>query len=72
MNANLIRGKMAEAGLTQSELAFKFGMSSNSLSRKLTGKRDFRLDEVCRICSVLKIDNPSPYFFAAVIPNAQQ
>lgn len=72
MNVNLIRGKMVEAGLTQSELALKVGMSRNSLSRKLTGKRDFRLDEVCRICDVLGIDNPSPYFFVNIIPNTQR
>lgn len=72
MNANLIRGKIAEAGLTQGELASKIGMSSNSLSRKLSGKRDFRLEEVCRICSELKIDNPSPYFFTNDFPNMQR
>ena len=72
MNANLIRGKIAEAGLTQGELASRIGMSSNSLSRKLSGKRDFRVEEVCRICAELNIDNPSPYFFVNDIPNTQR
>lgn len=72
MNANLIRGKIVEAGLTQGELALKIGISSNSLSRKLTGKREFRLDEVCKICEALNIDNPAPYFFATNIPNMQR
>lgn len=64
MNANLIRGKIAECGLTQQKLAEKAGISVNSLSRKLSGKRDFRLEEVKRICAVLNIENPSPYFFS--------
>lgn len=63
MNANLIRGKIVECGLTQQKLAEKTGISTNSLSRKLSGKRDFRLEEVKKICSVLNIENPSPYFF---------
>ena len=63
MNANLIRGKIAERGLTQQKLAEKTGISENSLSRKLSGKRDFRLEEVKRICAILGIENPSPDFF---------
>lgn len=63
MNVNLIRGKIAECGLTQQELAEKAGISGNSLSRKLSGKRDFRLEEVKKICVVLGIEDPSPYFF---------
>ena len=63
MNANIIRGKIAERGLTQQKLAEKTGISENSLSRKLSGKRDFRLEEVKRICAILGIENPSPYFF---------
>lgn len=71
MNANLLRGKIAEVGLTQGQLAEMAGMSSNSLSRKLSGKRDFRLEEVQRICSALNIDDPTPYFFAPAIPSTQ-
>ena len=72
MNANLIRGKIAEAGITQGELAKRAGMSSNSLSRKLCGKRDFKLEEVQSICAALNIDDPAPYFFTPAIPNTQQ
>ena len=62
MNVNLIRAKMVEKGYTQGEVAKKIGMSSNSLSRKLLGKREFRLREVCMLCEVLDIDNVQEIF----------
>lgn len=57
MNAQLLRGKMAEKGFTQSKLAKSVGMSENSLSRKLSGEREFRLSEVVSICQLLHIEN---------------
>jgi transcriptional regulator with XRE-family HTH domain len=72
MNVNLIRGKMAEMGLTQARLAKLAGMSSNSLSRKLSGKRDFKLSEVNILCRILGIKDPAPYFFESQIPYAQR
>ena len=72
MNANLIRGKIIGAGLTQAKTAELVGISSNSLSRKLTGQREFRLSEVCSLCNVLDITDPTPYFFTSKIPNTQQ
>lgn len=64
MNANLLRAKFKECGKTQAEVAELIGMSTNSLSRKLSGKRDFRLSEVDRICQVLGIENPAPIFLS--------
>lgn len=72
VNANMIRGKIAEAGLTQGKLAQMVGMSMNSMSRKLAGKRDFKLEEVQSICAALNIDDPAPYFFTNNFPNTQQ
>ena len=63
MNANMLRGKMAENGFTQEQLAKAVGISTNSLSRKLLGERQFRLGEVVKICEVLKIDDPRDIFF---------
>ncbi|MEG0430274.1 MAG: helix-turn-helix transcriptional regulator [Anaerovoracaceae bacterium] len=63
MNRNLLRGRIAEKGLTQQELANKIGISNNSLSRKMLGKRQFALGEVIRICDVLEIENPKEIFF---------
>lgn len=72
MNANLLRAKMKELGKTQEEVAVASGISKNSLSRKLNGKRDFRLSEVERICVVLKIEDPGPVFFTPSIPYTQR
>jgi DNA-binding Xre family transcriptional regulator len=72
VNANLLRGKMAEKQITQGALASKMGISENSLSRKLLGKREFRLSEVVDICSILEIDNPKHIFFNDDVPNMQQ
>lgn len=62
MNANKIRGKIIERGMTQGEVAKIIGISANSLSRKLLGKRDFLLSEVIALCSVLEFDNPQEIF----------
>ncbi|MEG0874469.1 MAG: helix-turn-helix transcriptional regulator [Clostridiales bacterium] len=64
MNTNLLRAKMVEKGLTQKELAAAIGLSENSVSRKLTGKRDFSIQEALKICEVLSLENPNEIFFA--------
>ena len=72
MDAERLRKRIAAAGLTQGRLARLTGMSANSLSRKLSGKRDFRLEEMRAICAALEIDDPTPYFFETGISNTQQ
>jgi len=72
MNKNLLRGKMAERQITQSQLAYEMGMSKNSLNRKIQGKGEFRLAEVIGICEILRIKDPADIFFANEIPNAQR
>jgi len=62
MNANKIKAKIVERGMTQGEVAKIIGISPNSLSRKLLGKRDFLLSEVIALCSVLELDNPEEFF----------
>ena len=34
------------------------------MSRKLLGKREFRLSEVCNLCDYLDIQNPREIFFS--------
>lgn len=72
LNANLLRGKMAEKQISQGELAKRIGMSENSLSRKLLGIRDFRLAEVVKIINELQIENPEKIFFTNDVPNMQR
>lgn len=64
MNANMLKGKMTEKGYTQEKLAEAVGISTNSISRKLLGERQFRLGEVVKICEVLDIDDPRDIFFS--------
>ena len=63
MNANKIRAKIVEQGMTQGEVAKIIGISPNSFSRKLLGKRDFLLSEVIALCSVLDLDKPEEIFW---------
>lgn len=62
MNANKIKAKIVERGMTQGEVAKIIGISQNSFSRKLLGKRDFLLSEAIALCSVLELDNPEEFF----------
>lgn len=66
MNANLLRAKIKENGLTQSEVAHLIGVSTNSFSRKLLGKRDFRLCEVSALCEVLHINDAQEIFLPSL------
>ena len=62
MNSNLLRGKIAERGLSQAKVAREIGVSAQSFSRKITGKREFRLSEVQALCEILSIENPADIF----------
>lgn len=62
MNANKLRAKIKENGFNQNFVARKIGISSNSLSRKLLGKREFTLSEVMALCQVLQIEDPEEIF----------
>lgn len=55
LDAKKLKGKIVEAGMTQGELAKKIGISQNTLTRKLTGRRDFTVGEIDRICAALHI-----------------
>lgn len=55
---NELRGKIVEAGLTQKSVAEKIGISEHALSRKLTGKREFKLNEILALAKVLGIEHP--------------
>lgn len=68
MNANLLKAAMAEKGMNQAKLAKAIGISANSMSRKLNGKRDFSLSEVAAITEVLELTAPQRIF----LPMASQ
>lgn len=63
VNKNLLRGKIAEAGMNQKEVAKAIGMTEKTFSIKLNNGK-FGLDEADKIISILHIQEPSPIFFA--------
>ena len=72
MNRDLLKGAIVSRGLNQADLAEKIGMSSNSLSRKMLGKRVFTLEEVVKICDILDITDPTAIFFNDIDSNMQR
>lgn len=63
INANLIRAKIVENGMTQEQVAKEMGISAKTLSIKMnTGK--FGLHEAEKLIEILKIEEPVKYFFA--------
>lgn len=62
MNYKLLKIKMLEKDVTQTVLADKIGISPQSLSRKMLGKREFKVSEIIKICDYLNIDNPIEIF----------
>ena len=68
----MLKAKIVEKGESQKSVAMAIGISENSLSRKIAGKREFRLSEVLKLCDFLKIDNPIDIFFTSWIPNMQR
>ena len=57
MNRNLLRGAIAEAGLTQKTVSEATGISRSTLNSKINGHRAFDLDEARVLCEVLHIDS---------------
>jgi transcriptional regulator with XRE-family HTH domain len=55
VNTNILKGTIVSKGMTQAQAAQLFGMSQNSLSRKMLKKRDFTLGETLRIKEALTL-----------------
>lgn len=53
-----LKGRIKAAGLTQRAVAEKLGICEHALSRKLTGKRAFKLNEILALAEVLGIEHP--------------
>ena len=57
-NMNLLRGKIRENGLTQSDVAVKIGMDSSTFSRKVSSNGlKFTVGEMHSIANVLHLNN---------------
>lgn len=66
-NYSKLIGRIAEKGETRESLSRKIGISSVSLRSKLSGKTQFKQDEIVAIADVLDIaETEYPlYFFAS-------
>lgn len=56
-----IKAELARKGMTQRVLAKHLGISQNSLSKKINGTTQFKLEEAQKIVIILGI-NPSIFF----------
>ena len=65
-NYSKLIGRMAEKGETRESISNKLGISSLALRNKLTGKTQFKQDEMAKLIEVLDIDPEriAFYFFA--------
>jgi transcriptional regulator with XRE-family HTH domain len=66
INANKIRARIVELGLTQKQVAEMIGISEKTFSVKMNNGK-FGLDEADKMIEVLKIDKPEKYFFKDVV-----
>ena len=66
VNANKIKGRMAEMGISQEEAAEALGIKQPTFSQKCNGVRDFKTHEVQKLVALLNIDDKDvvQYFFA--------
>ena len=55
MQIQKLRAQMALANITQSDLAKACGISENTLTNKVSGRTEFKVSEIIKICEVLKI-----------------
>lgn len=63
MDANKLKYEILKSGLSQSKLANMLRVDQKTLSNKVTGKTDFKLSEVIKICEILQIENPRDVFW---------
>ena len=64
-NYSKLSGRMKEYGYTQESLSKGIGVSETTLNLSLNNKRNFKQDEMLKICELLHISNDvlTEYFF---------
>lgn len=74
INSNKLKAKILEAGMTQGGLAEQIGLDSSSFSLKAAGKRNFTVQEVEKIATVLRIptNELASIFFADYLAKLQE
>lgn len=59
INARKLKARMVELGITQSNIAKNMGVDPTTLYLKLNNQRRIYVDEVGKLCKILKIGTPS-------------
>lgn len=54
---NKLKGKIAEAGLSQRKVADYLHISKNTLNAKINGKKPFNTNEIRSLCELLHIES---------------
>lgn len=67
INANKLKGRMVELGISQREAAEVLGIKQPTFSQKCNGVRDFKTHEVQKLVALLNIEDKDvvKYFFCA-------
>ncbi len=55
LNKQLLKARMVELGIRQTDLADNCKMDRSTLNRKINGKREFTLDEIQRLIAALDL-----------------
>ena len=66
-NTEKLKQRMAQLGITQTELAKEIGVATPTICQKINNVRPFLLDEAEKVAEILKIKNEEFgfYFFSA-------
>lgn len=60
---------MVEKGMTQEKLAIALKIAPQTLNAKINGRTQFTLEELLKVTSILRIENPTDIFFTEKFQN---
>lgn len=72
MSFDKLKGKMAEAHVSQDKLSKQLGITVQSLNAKINGRSPFTLEEVVKITDYLDLEDPVNIFFKPSVPEMQR
>lgn len=72
MSFDKLKGKMAEAHVSQEKLSKQLGITVQSLNAKINGRSPFTLEEVVKITDYLNLEDPVNIFFKPSVPKMQR
>lgn len=72
MSFDKLKGKMAEAHVSQDKLSKQLGITVQSLNAKINGRSQFTLEEVVKITDYLNLEDPVNIFFKPSVLKMQR